>query len=423
METKALKSAVKEFNKVIELSEPVNVKSESLEKDLYEALEFIEDGDKFSKETEAVFAELRAKYDKPKKEKKPEKVMTVKAGDSVEMDPDDDEVKVEKKSKKEKEVKKEKMAEKPVEKPKKEKGEAPEVKIIRTILDRKVGKDVLTELIKTEDVFDKKTKKALLAESNFMSLKKKMLDVFDEELVKKLRAELPPISHEKKAETKSKPAPENPIVNSIKSATKVKQLKKIAKANDQFNWKKLRKLEDFEDIQDAMLKSFGQGKTEKKAEPKVVMVPNPLIAEINAFEKRKKLYKWAEDHDAFEKLFEDDDDDELEDMDIDELKEALIEAIPAKIESKGKSKGASKPRNEAVAQERREFLIPLLKAGEHTRTELKKMLDEKFGADDPHGAHPHNNMLSECQNEKYYKKHNLGKLVEITKKGKMRFVK
>jgi hypothetical protein len=417
METKALKSAVKEFNKVIELSEPVNVKSESLEKDLYKALEFIEDGDEFSDETEAVFAELRAKYDKPKKEKKPEKVMTVKAGDSVEMDPDDDEVKVEKKSKKEKEVKKEKMAEKPVEKPKKEKGEAPEVKIIRTILDRKVGKDVLTELIKTEDVFDKKTKKALLAESNFMSLKKKMLDVFDEELVKKLRAELPPISHEKKAE--SKPVKENPVVNSIKSATKVKQLKVIAKANDQFNWKKLRKLEDFEDIQDAMLKSFGQGKTEKKAEPKVVMVPNPLIAEINAFEKRKKLYKWAEDHDAFEKLFEDDDE-ELEDMDIDELKEALIEAIPAKIESKGKSKGVSKPRNENVAAERKAFIVPLIKEGKYTRPELKAMLDEKFGVDTPQ-SHPHNNMLSEIKNEKYYQKYGFGALVVETKKGKYRF--
>ena len=70
----------------------------------------------------------------------------------------------------------------------------------------------------------------------------------------------------------------------------MKQLKKIAKANDQFNWKKLKKLEEFEDIQEAMLKVVGGGKAKaEKKEEKPKMIPNPVRVEIDAFTKLKKL--------------------------------------------------------------------------------------------------------------------------------------
>jgi hypothetical protein len=429
MESKVLKNAVKEFNNVIILDTPLSKDAD--EQALYEAVKnFREPEDKFTAETEAVFAELEAKYGKKKDkkadkaEKKPEpkeekgkdkkkdkeKKVVVKAGDVVEMEPDDDDVNVEKKSKKEKE----KEIEKSAEKPKKENEEKPEVKIIRAILDRQVKKDALENLIKTEEVFAEKKKK-LLKETNFMSLKKMMLDLFDEDLVKKLRAELPAINHTPKPKEEKK----NPLVKAIEDATKVKELKSIAKANEQFNWKKLKKLEDFEPIQKAMLKVLGGAKAEKKPvePPKPKMIPNPIYAEIDAFKKVKKLYKWAKEEKECPVVKR------MKEMELDELKATIKEMFPKEIEAKGKSGKPREKRNEAVAEERREFLIPLLKEGKYGRTELLAMLNDKFGKDDPKGAHPHNNMLSEMKNPKYYAKHGLGKLVEESKSGKYRFVK
>lgn len=421
METKLM---VKEFNKVITLDEPLAKSAD--EKALYNAVkEFREPEDKFSDEFEKAFAELEAKYGKKKDKKadkaetKPEKEkdkkkdkekVVVKAGVTVEMEPDDDDVKVEK-PKKEKEMKQEKVAEKPVEKPKKEKGEKPEVKIIRAILDRQVKKDALENLIKTEPAFAD-VKKKLLKESNFMSLKKKMLDVFDEDLVKELRAELPPISHEKK--DKAPVEKESALVKGIKESTKVKQLKSIAKANEQFNWKKLKKLEDFEPIQKAMLKVAGGGKAEPKAEPKVKMVPNPMIAEINAFEKKKKLRKWAAEQKAFAKV-------DLEDFDdLDEMKEALIEKIPAEVEAKGGGKVAGAPRRESNWSERKEMMTKLIEAAEYTRAEIAAKMNSKY----PGFEKDHSNRLSECKNpERWEKFSGLDKLVKVNGEGIYKFSK
>lgn len=416
METKRLKSAIKEYNKVIVLETPVSHKSETAEKDLYDALEAIEPEDVFTAETEAVFAELRAKYDKPKKDKSEkkskseepkskDKKQTVKAGTTVEMDADTDKVKIEKEMKKEKE-----KAGKPA------KGEAPEVRIIKTILDRKVDKDTLTKLIADEDVFDKKTKKALAKVTNFMSLKKEMLDVFDQELVKKYRAELPPIDKTPKAkavagEKKSEKVKDNPIVNSIKSAIKVKQLKKLAKENDMFNWKKLKKL-DFEEMQTAMLKVVEKagGESKVKTEPaKPKMIANPLIATVNEYKKLKKLVAYAkENKESFPgvkaKKFDD----------VDELKEALIASIPAEIEVKGKSTGATGVKRESNWDERKPYVTEMIDAGELTRPEFMAKLEKKF----PGQTKSHSNMLSEIKNEKYAHKYGLKALVTTDDAGR-----
>lgn len=412
MEKKALKSAIKEFNSIVVLGDekgnpmPLNHKSETAEKDLYDALEAIEDGDTFTAETEAVFAELRAKYDKPKKDKsekkskskaKPEnEVKAVKAGTTVEMDADTDKIKIEKTMKKEKE------AGKPA------KGEAPEVRIIKTILDRKVGKDTLVKLIENEDVFDKKTKKALSKVTNFMALKKEMLDVFDQELVKKYRAELPPIDKTPKAkavagEKKSEKVKDNPIVNSIKSAIKVKQLKGVAKENDIFNWKKLKKL-DFEEMQTAMLKVVEKaGGSKVKSEPaKPKMIANPLIATVNEYKKLKKLVAYAkENKESFPgvkaKKFDD----------VDELKEALIASIPAEIEVKGKSSGATGVKRESNWDERKPYVESLIDAAKYTRPELMEKLEKKF----PGQTKSHSNMCSEIKNVDYAHKYGLKALV------------
>jgi len=111
----------------------------------------------------------------------------------------------------------------------------------------------------------------------------------------------------------------------------------------------------------------------------------------------------------------------LEYMELDELQPAHIKVIPAEIEVKSGKTKSYKPRFKSVVAERKEFIIPLIKEGKYTRQVLLKMLDDKFGADDPHGAHPHNNMLSEIKNPKYFAKHGLGGLVEESQNGKYQF--
>ncbi len=419
---KNLKKAVKEFNTVVVIADldgnptPVNFKSETAEKDLYDAItEHREPEDEFSEETEAVFAELKAKYDKPKgksnKDKKADKKakhVTVKAGTTVEMEADNDEIKIEK-MKKDKKSKDKKGSEK--------EPEVGNVVIIKTILDRQVKKDELIELINTEEVF-KPAKKALKKVTNFMSLKKQMLEVFPEEQVKALREEMPPIPRgEKKVKAEKV---DDVLTTAIKDATKVKELKKIAKGSpDKFVWKDIKKLEDFGKMQRAML--YGKMEKDKvkvKAEPaKPKMVPNPLLEEIAAFEnkKLKKLVKWAKEHTEFEGVKKLKKYQEFADM-----REALIAAIPAEIEVK--SKGTSKPRGESHAAERKEVVTKLIDEGSHTRPEIMVILNDKFG-EDTKSNHPNSNMLSEIQNPKYASKYGLKALVEKNKKDKLRWAK
>ena len=419
METKIIKTTAKEFNVLakefnaendgVKENIPVlNLKSEHLERELYDSLEeYCEKGD-LSKEGEKVWKWLKKEYavkepevklktkkkvkgevvvepePEPEVKLKTKKAKAVEIGDTVELEVESDEIKVEKKMKKEKG------------------GANPQVDAARIAMQMKVTKDELLEII-NGDLFEKKVKKALLKETNFLRLRKLVREALDADAIAQATTELasvPKVATEKKvAEKAPKAAKESPLINSIKSAIKVKQLKRIAKENDMFNWKVLKVL-DFDEMQTAML----SGAAPEQAPAKVKMVANPLIAEIEGFKKAKKLVKWAKEQEVgYQKS--------MKKLALAELQEALIAAIPAEIEVvKGKSKTKAE-RGENLAPARKAFIIPLIKEGKYTRKELLNMLDDKFGADDPHGSHPHNNMLSEIKNEKYYTKHGLGELV------------
>lgn len=391
METKSLKKAAKEFNKIVVLDTPVNLDSPTLEKDLYEAMEFIEEGDEFSDATDAVFNELKIKYT-PKpvvKENKQYKKEKVKAGTTVEMEPDSNKIK------KEKEMKK-------------ANADNPQVEAARLVLDRNTKKDQLVALLDNEELFSKKTKKKLLAENNFMSFRKQMKEALDADVVAEIEAEMkaaPKAEAKPKAEKSVK---DDVVVNGIKSALTVKQLKKIAKDNENvFNWKKLKKLEDFEDIQSAMLKQReGSGKKEKAKPvepPKPKMIPNPVIAEVNAFTKFKKLKNWAK-----ENLTADWKEIKSNGFDsLDDLKSAITKILPAEIEAIGKSKNGNKSGGERkivnhIDQEARKArIIELVDEGTHTRKELHDILKKEFPEEGT--AHTNSNILSEMKSEATYK--------------------
>lgn len=389
METKSLKKAAKEFNKVVILDTPVNLDSPTLEKDLYEALEYIEEGDEFSDATDAVFNELKIKYTpKPvEKEKKQDKKEKVKAGTTVEMEPDSNKIK------KEKEMKK-------------ANADNPQVEAARLVLDRNTKKDQLVALLDDEALFDKKTKKKLLKETNFMSFRKQMKEALDADVVAEIEAEMkaaPKAEAKPKAEKSVK---DDVVVNGIKSALTVKQLKKIAKDNeDVFNWKKLKKLEDFEDIQSAMLKQReGSGKKDKvKAvePPKPKMIPNPILAEIAAFKKAKKLYKWAKETEI-EGVTK-----KMKEMELPALVKAISALVPAEIEAIGKSKNGNKKDGERkivnhIDQEARKArIIELVDEGTHTRKEIHAILKKEFPEEG--NAHTNSNILSEMKSEAPYK--------------------
>ena len=113
LKRKDVVKAAKEFNRVIELADdngkPIafDLKSKTLEKDLYDELHHIKEGDTFTDESNAIFDELRVKFEvkteskpKVKKEKKSKKEITVQVGDTVELDVETDKIKSGKKMKK-----------------------------------------------------------------------------------------------------------------------------------------------------------------------------------------------------------------------------------------------------------------------------------------------------------------------------------
>ena len=114
-----------------------------------------------------------------------------------------------------------------------------------------------------------------------------MKEALEPDVVAKVEADMK-AAPKPKAKSKMKA---NPLVQAIKDAIKVKQLKKIVKANDQFDWKVLKKL-DFEEMQNAMISG-------SKLVAKVKMIANPLIAEIEGFKKLKKLRKFAKSNEQF----------------------------------------------------------------------------------------------------------------------------
>lgn len=277
--------------------------------------------------------------------------------------------------------------------------------VIATIVAREVKKEDLVELIKTEKVF-KKRKKELLEISNFMSLKKEMLSHFDEKEVKAERAKLPKIERKAK-EDKVDPETEK-LVNSVKSATKPKQLKKIAKAEECFNWKDLKKCESFPHLQNKMLKVLDGGYDNKPEPPKPKMIPNPLVAEIEAFENSKKLKKWAANQPALAEVRI------KKTMAIETAQGLLLAAIPAEVEAPKEKKVAV--RNWA---ERKAKITELIEAGEYARPAMMKILEKEF----PGQTKANGNTLSECKNpDRWEKFGRLDKLVVLDDNGVMSFV-
>jgi superfamily II DNA or RNA helicase len=112
----------------------------------------------------------------------------------------------------------------------------------------------------------------------------------------------------------------------------------------------------------------------------------------------------------------------LEHNELNDSPSALKKSKPDKIEVKLDTNKSFKVRPENVTSERKAFIIQLIKEAKYTRKELLNLLNDKFGADDPHGSHPHNNLLSEIKNPKYFAKHGLGVLVEENKNGIYQFV-
>jgi hypothetical protein len=456
-----LKAAI-EFNEVVPLQEPVNVKESdfsALCKNLYESLQFIEKGDVFTPKTLQTFKLLRESAEgEIETEKESKKSKSVEVGTTVEMDINTNEIKkVKVMSKKEKGAKN---------------AQVENAEIIAVVLNPGVTKDELVELVKTEKVF-KSAKKELLGEKNYMVFKKKMREVFPEadvaaiketmtkvERATKTKPKMDPlteaITHADKSELKSickenekfegfewKPLkkdveawriamlehiapkakskakakaevkidPETEVlINSVKSATKVKQLKKIAKAEDRFDWKAVKKME-FEEMQTAMLAVLSPVKV--KAKKEIKMIPNPLIETINEFEKTKKLKAWAEGRKEFVDVKI------KKKMDCNEAKALLVEAIPAEVKPFSSHKNTVSVRN---SEERQEFVKGLIKEKKYTRPELMKMLQEEFPGQDK----AHSNMLSEIKNENYIGKYKLLTLVDrkkVDKDGIYRFEK
>ncbi|GAG50965.1 unnamed protein product, partial [marine sediment metagenome] len=200
------------------------------------------------------------------------------------------------------------------------------MKAAKLLLSKSAKKDDLMELLENEELYSKKVKKTLLKVTNFLSLKKQMTNALDPDVVADVKKV---ITATAKSAPKPKMKKDSPIVTEIKAATKVKQLKKIAKANEQFNWKKLKKL-DFDEMQKAMLSGA-------KSVVKIKMIANPMIAEIEGFGKVKKLRKWVKANDDFDfKGIK-----AMKEMDLFELQQKLIAAIPAEIEAKsGGKRGA-----------------------------------------------------------------------------------
>lgn len=367
LNAKAVKKAAKEYNKVVILDTPVDLKSESLEKDLYEALEHVEEGDEFSEETDAIFNELKIKFTPKPKVKK---AKTVEVGTTVELDVETDKIKSGKKMKKEKES-----------------GANPQVDAARVLLGKSVTKPELMKLIEGK-LFTKKQVETLKGVTNFLSLKKQMTDSLDQDVVAEVKAEL-------KAELKAAPKPaskpkvkkDNPLVNSIKSALKVKQLKTIAKENDQFNWKKLKKLEEFDEIQEAMLKGV---KPAASAKPKKVMIPNPLYdAIMNASGKKglKKIAKLEDNNFVWKELKK------FETATV--LLESMKALIPAKIEKGTKSGGTRAIVNHIDQEARRKRICEMVDGANMTQKEIKAVLIEEFPEEGK--SHTNANILSESK--------------------------
>lgn len=376
LKRKDVVKAAKEFNKVVILDEhPVqNLKDENLEKHLYDAMEFIEEGDEFSEKTDAVFNVLKRKYEpKPEPETKPKskKEKAVEVGTTVEMDPDSDKVK----TKKEKKMK--------------NKNGSEMKEAARLVLDRGTKKDQLMELLES-DLFTKKQRKELAKVGNFLSLKKQMKEALDADVIAEIEAEMKAAPKPKPAsKPKAKKEKDSELVTAIKEATKVKHLKKIAKANDEFHWKALKRL-DFDEMQTEMMKLA-------KPEPKVKMVPNPLIPMIEKFTKAKKLAKFAKDIEALPWRKS------MKKTPLAELQEELIAAIPAEIpEEDSVSPKKKKVQINHIDQEARKArIIELVDEGKSTRKEIHAILQEEFPEEGK--AHTNSNILSEMKSLVPYK--------------------
>ena len=361
--------AAKEFMKVIgsELSNDdgtpfqLDLKAVDLEKNLFDEMRHIQKGDNFSDETDDVFNELKIKYTpKPevKKEKKNKKAKAVEVGTTVELDVVTDK------------IKNGKM--------KKEKSGADNAQVIaaKIVCSKTAKKDDLMALLDNGELYTKKQVKTLKGVTNFLSLKKQMKELLEPDVVAKVEEDMKATPKPAKAKAKVKV---DPLAKEIKEAIKVKQLKKIAKANDQFNWKVLKAL-DFDEMQKAMLSGV-------QPVAKVKMIANPLIAEIEGFKKAKKLVKWAKAQEeiGFQKAYKK--------MDLADLQEALIASIPAEIEAG--NGGTRIVVNHIDQAARRERLIELIEKGKSTQPELKVILNEEFP--EVGKAHTNANILSEMK--------------------------
>lgn len=311
-----LVNAATEFNKVVKLQEPIDIKgNDDLAKDLFSALIHVESGDKFSEKTEKVFKQLKKQFEQ------------AEVGTAT------------------KDTDKNKQSQKQTKMSKKDKAEkgtkgATNVELIATILNPSVKKEDLVVLIENEKVF-KKVKEDLLKVTNFMSLKKQMLEQFDEEQVKEIRASMPKPERKPKAPKAPKV---DPVIAEIEGAEDVDDLKVIAKADDRFNWKELKGLKKVKKIRKAMLAVVAESKPKAKKAEAPKMVPNPDVAEVQAFKKLKKLKAWAK-----ENLKADWKELKGSAGDVDELKAAILELIPAEIEKKGRKSPSSTGRPGVVA--------------------------------------------------------------------------
>ena len=369
LKRKDVVKAAREFNKVVVLDEhPVHdLKSEDLEKNLFDALEFIEEGDEFTDATDAVFNELKIKFTpkpKVKKEKNEKKAKAVEVGTTVELEIDTDKIKNGKSMKKN------------------EKGtDNVQVMAAKIVCSKTAKKEDLMALLENGELYTKKQVKTLKGVTNFLSLKKQMKELLEPDVVAKVEADMKAAPKPVKAKAKVKV---DPLAKEIKEAIKVKQLKKIAKANDQFNWKVLKAL-DFDEMQKAMLSGA-------KPVVKVKMIANPLIAEIEGFKKAKKLVKWAKAQKeiGFQKAYKK--------MDLADLQEALIAAIPAEIEA---GSGERIVVNHIDQEARTARITEMVDAGTYTRKDMHVILETEFPEEGK--AHTNSNILSEMKSTAAYK--------------------
>lgn len=384
LKRKDVVKAAKEFNAVVILDEhPVkDLKSVDLEKNLFDALKFIEEGDNFSDTTDSVFNELKIKFT-PKPVVKSKKSKTVEVGTTVELDVSTSKIKNDKGMKKSKNG-----------------ADNAQIVAAKIVCSKTAKKADLMALLDSDGLYTKKQKKTFLAVTNFLSLKKQMKEALEPDVVAKVETDM-------KAAPKSKAKPKvklNPLAKEIKEAIKVKQLKKIAKANDQFDWKALKKL-DFEEMQKAMLNG-------SKPMAKVKMIANPLIAEIEGIKKLKKLRKFAKKN---EKHFPAVVTKKLKTRIS--LATHLINLLPSEIEA---GSGERIVVNHIDQEARKARLIGLIEKGKSTRPELMVILKEEFPEEGK--AHTNSNILSECKNPNRWEKFgNFGGLVETDAEGHYRF--